>query len=381
MFLARLVFVLFTLQFCAGVFGQNIRHGRSRARALRNRHDDHHQSNFKDPFDEIPLDDEQLDVSDPLLAHANQDDYELLQADQPDIPTEQTPSEDETARHKLEKAANLQLEKIVKLQEKPSNKPHATVKNTSEPKTHDALYQYDNSTGDLPTQNLPVSASHNENRRVTIDANFLTNQNWRNKTEKALRGKDVLDYDADATTRGFAEDDVEIHGNNLSEYARTGHVDIVTRFLRIVESQHLLGENCTAGTDLNLGEGVVDRYAQERFRVEADVAVNRANMLTRLWKYSDPNVVITEYLLHASVFSMVEFDDDIFAAGNCYDQYQYKDYWLFCPYAYRLPEGTILVKDLAVEYKYLSNTSEWFYIARKNAENVIKQYKQFSRGK
>lgn len=38
--------------------------------------------------------------------------------------------------------------------------------------------------------------------------------------------------------------------------------DVVTKFLRIVESQHELGENCTAGTDLNLGEGVVDRYAQ-----------------------------------------------------------------------------------------------------------------------
>lgn len=158
-------------------------------------------------------------------------------------------------------------------------------------------------------------------------------------------------------------------------------VDIVTRFLRIVESQNLLGENCTAGTDLNLGEGVVDRYAQERFRIEADVAVNRANMLTRIWKYADPAVVGSEYFLHASVFSMVEFDDDIFAAGNCYDHKQYKDYVLFCPYAYRLPDGTILVKDLAVEYKYLSNTSEWFYIARKNAEKVIKNYNQFSRGK
>jgi hypothetical protein len=161
---------------------------------------------------------------------------------------------------------------------------------------------------------------------------------------------------------------------------KRGLVDVVTRFLTIVESQHLLGENCTAGTDLNLGEGVVDQYAQERFRVEADVAVNRANMLTRLWKYADPEVMNSEYLLHASVFSMVEFDEDIFAAGNCYDQFQYKDYWLFCPYAYRLPEGPILVKDLAVEYKYLSNTSEWFYIARKHAENVIRNYSQFSRG-
>lgn len=159
------------------------------------------------------------------------------------------------------------------------------------------------------------------------------------------------------------------------------HEDVVTKFLRLIETQHLLGANCTAGTHLNLGEGVVDRYAQERFRVEADVAVNRANMLTRLWKYAGPSVMYNEYLLHASVLSMVEFDDDIFAAGNCYDQYQYKDYQLFCPFAYRLPEGPILAKDLAVEYKYLSNTSEWFYIARKNAERVIRNHNQFRKGK
>lgn len=231
-------------------------------------------------------------------------------------------------------------------------------------------------------------------RRVTVDMNFtaITNSSWyhmdktmlyigdralgqRNKNESRRR-PNTEDENETFIDDSFI-DDIPID----TRRAASGNVDIVTRFLRIVESQHLLGDNCTAGTDLNLGEGVVDRYAQERFRVEADVAVNRANMLTRLWKYADPSVLNSEYLLHASVFSMVEFDDDIFAAGNCYDQYQYKDYWLFCPYAYRLPEGTILVKDLAVEYKYLSNTSEWFYIARKNAENVIRNYNQFSKGK
>lgn len=98
------------------------------------------------------------------------------------------------------------------------------------------------------------------------------------------------------------------------------NLDIVTKFLRIVESQHLLGENCTAGTDFNLGEGVVDRYAQERFRLEAEVAVNRANWLTRLWKYADLRVLHSEYLLHANLYSMIEMDEDIFAAGNCYDK-------------------------------------------------------------
>lgn len=81
-----------------------------------------------------------------------------------------------------------------------------------------------------------------------------------------------------------------IDGVDLSDFDETSRnnrknllegKDIVTSFLQIVESQHILGGNCTAGTDLNLGEGVVDQYAQDRFRVEANVAVNRANMLTR----------------------------------------------------------------------------------------------------
>lgn len=120
---------------------------------------------------------------------------------------------------------------------------------------------------------------------------------------------------------------------------------------------------------------------QERFRIEAEVAVNRANMLTRLWKYTEHEVMDSEYLLHANVFSMVEFNENIFAAGNCYDKYQYKDYLLFCAYAYRLPEGRILVKNLGVEYNYLGNTSEWFFQARKNAEKVIVKKKSYSYGK
>ena len=159
------------------------------------------------------------------------------------------------------------------------------------------------------------------------------------------------------------------------------NLDIVTKFLRIVESQaSLFGKNCTAGTELNLGDGVVDKYAQERFRLEAEVAVNRANWLTRLWKYADRQVLDSEYLLHANLLSIIEMDEDIFAAGNCYDVFQYKDYLLFCPFAYRLPDGPVLAKDLAVEYKYLGNDSEWFYVARKNAERVIRNMTSITKG-
>uniref|UniRef100_A0A1A9UWG2 Uncharacterized protein n=1 Tax=Glossina austeni TaxID=7395 RepID=A0A1A9UWG2_GLOAU len=86
-------------------------------------------------------------------------------------------------------------------------------------------------------------------------------------------------------------------------------------------------------------------------------------------------------LLHASVLSMVEFDDDIFAAGNCFDWNEHPAQpGLFCPFAYRLPPpnlGAILAKDLAMEYHYLGNTSEWFFQARRNAEKVIARNEQY----
>lgn len=52
--------------------------------------------------------------------------------------------------------------------------------------------------------------------------------------------------------------------------------DILTEHLQIIESQ--TSEECTAGTSKSLGDGVVDN---SRFQIEANVAVNRANMLTR----------------------------------------------------------------------------------------------------
>ncbi|KAG5329259.1 Y1760 protein, partial [Acromyrmex charruanus] len=219
---------------------------------------------------------------------------------------------------------------------------------------------------------VPTAAiDHNTTETLGIDALEDTSETTRDLEEEISQDV-VLDYTS------YEE---PMNASSPELVRKRPQVDIVTRFLRIIENQHTLGENCTAGTDLNLGEGVVDRYAQERFRLEAEFAVNRANMLTRLWKYAPEVMLSSEYLLHASVLSMVEFDEDIFAAGNCYDKLQYRDRWLYCPFAHRLPnQDGVLVKDLAIQYKYLSNSSEWFYIARKNAERVIASYEQFSRG-
>ncbi|XP_062614926.1 probable G-protein coupled receptor CG31760 [Saccostrea cucullata] len=143
-------------------------------------------------------------------------------------------------------------------------------------------------------------------------------------------------------------------------------IDVVAEFLKIVAQFEQNKENCKAG-QYDLGEGVIKQYGKNRFKQQALVAVNRANLLTRLWKEAEPEVLNSEYLFFTQVRNFVEGDDEIFAAGNCYDYMEFKDYYLFCPYAYRMEDGRINVKDLSVEYDYLGNTSEFFYSAKVNA--------------
>lgn len=124
-----------------------------------------------------------------------------------------------------------------------------------------------------------------------FDANYEQTITFDGKT---INSNDVIQLPI------FRMEDMDL--DDLDEISRNNRLnlqkgrDVVTKFLQIVESQHLLGANCTAGTALNLGEGVVDRYAQDRFRVEAEVAVNRANMLTRF--------VVNFYLLF-SIFVFI----------------------------------------------------------------------------
>lgn len=81
---------------------------------------------------------------------------------------------------------------------------------------------------------------------------------------------------------------------------------------------------------------------------------------------------------------MIDFDPDIFAAGHCFDWDEHPvQKGLFCPFAFRLPppdQGASFAKNLAAEYHYLDNASEWFYIARKNAEKVIAKDEQYTKG-
>lgn len=168
-------------------------------------------------------------------------------------------------------------------------------------------------------------------------------------------------------------DGEDIWDDNSEHSKRKEARDVVDTFLSIVEQYERNKDNCTPGTEFNLGEGVVAQYGVLRFKAQAMVAVNRANFLTRIWKSSASALLESEAFFYSAVRSMVEGDPQLFAAGNCYDALEYRDYSLWCPYAYRMPNASdqIMVKDLSVEYKYLTNSSEWFYQARVKAEHKL----------
>ena len=62
------------------------------------------------------------------------------------------------------------------------------------------------------------------------------------------------------------EEEIDLEDPSKKKAPRRHHprIDIVSKLLSIVETQALMGENCSPGTDLNLGEKVVNRYAQVR---------------------------------------------------------------------------------------------------------------------
>lgn len=174
-----------------------------------------------------------------------------------------------------------------KLKPNSNNKFSDLEKNSKAPiNKHDnnnrEFYSYSTTTV-LPPSSSPRGTQTNEKPIPIITKDMESESNENNLDELTFIMNDMEDLDGTNAAYQMEEIDLE----DLDEVSRENRKnlikgrDVVTTFLRIVESQHLLGANCTAGTALNLGEGVVDRYAQDRFRVEAEIAVNRANMLTR----------------------------------------------------------------------------------------------------
>ena len=146
------------------------------------------------------------------------------------------------------------------------------------------------------------------------------------------------------------------------------NVGVIDKFLRHMENTK--PDNCSLE---NLGPGVVQGLARERFKQQAMTAVSRANLLTYLWKHN-PETLNNQAVLYMLVTNLVESDGQIFAAGNCYDSQQFNGSGIFCPYGYKDPHsGNIIVKDLAKTHGYddINNTDyDWFHEIRQMGVNI-----------
>ncbi len=183
-------------------------------------------------------------------------------------------------------------------------------------------------------------------------------------------------------TSGYGSAEYENSGEEVPYDSTQKARDVVDKFLSIVEQYEKNKENCTAGTGYNLGDGVVAQYGVRRFKQQALTTVNRANLLTRIWKMPKSKLHKSEYFFYTQVRNLLEGDDDLFAAGNCYDRKEFRNYELWCPYAYRMPNDSnqIMVKDLAVVYKYFGNDSEFFHIPKLKAQKKLREHYNVSIG-
>lgn len=112
-------------------------------------------------------------------------------------------------------------------------------------------------------------------------------------------------------------------------------------------------------------------FQNARWKSEALLAVEVANLLTSLWrvKTSDRlSIVENDTLLYNIVRSNVRFSPSVFGSVICFERDQYRDYQGFCPYAFRdkAYNGIIHVKDISVGHDYLNSTETiWWREPRK----------------
>lgn len=134
--------------------------------------------------------------------------------------------------------------------------------------------------------------------------------------------------------------------------------DSVTEALEYVQAVAAQEGNCSFGPTLDLD------YDKERWATEATVAVRAANLLTLLSRTGshirgqrDEDVD----LLHSIVIGNVDNNPTVFGSGIGFDSLIYRDYEIFCPYAFRTRDGFTEVKDISTSYNYQINKAVWFY--------------------
>nr|XP_022313874.1 probable G-protein coupled receptor CG31760 isoform X1 [Crassostrea virginica] len=127
--------------------------------------------------------------------------------------------------------------------------------------------------------------------------------------------------------------------------------------------------NCSLGTgeslDLIYDHAVWDSYAL--------AAVRLANFITKIITTNNNSLSsLSDQVLFALVRNNVHLKSFIFGSGIPFEPHESLRYPLFCPYAYRNENETVvLTKDLAVEYNYTDPRTEYYQVLRqKDFSNI-----------
>ena len=151
-------------------------------------------------------------------------------------------------------------------------------------------------------------------------------------------------------------------GNKVSAQVEKDFVfiaDPVTEALEYVETIERQRRNCSFGPSLNL------EYSKERWKNEALVTVRAANLLT-LFSRTNRHILGTHPddvdILYSLVRANVDNYEKVFGSAIAFDLALYRDYEIFCPYAFISPDGLVTAKDLSIGYDYHDNGTDWFWI-------------------
>ena len=179
--------------------------------------------------------------------------------------------------------------------------------------------------------------------------------------------------------KGWVETFPGAMGNSLGEKtsyslggesSRTRIESVIEALRKVADVERQLHENkgCNKFDLLNI------TFDERRWKTEALLAVQVANLMTSLWRVPGDNgypVAANDALLYHYVRSNVLFSPSVFGSAICFDNNSYKNYTRFCPYAFRDSNlnGSVHVFDIANgDFDYTTDlNTPWWHKPKNNA--------------
>lgn len=139
------------------------------------------------------------------------------------------------------------------------------------------------------------------------------------------------------------------------------------QYVETIQRRMANNSNCSSNQSVILDIA----FQNARWKSEALLAVEVANLLTSLWRVKTADgfsMVENDTLLYNIVRSNVLFSPSVFGSVVCFEKDQYRNYERFCPYAFRDKafDGVVHVKDISVGHDYLTSPETiWWREPRK----------------